>query len=232
MGSRVAICPPRRGNRKGVVEKANRTAAQRWWRNLSDDVSIAEAQARLDTFCARVGDARVKTIGQTKATVAVHAERERLSPLATRAAADALRHHPAVGCGAPAEVIEAWYQVYATLPYGPDGGLRLFVGMLADEPVATAYVHLVEDAAIVHYVVTLPEFRRRGIGAVMTEFAVREARAAGCRVAVLTASPLGAGLYRQLGFRETGLASNYLWSPEWKARPAQSAREGGSGATC
>ncbi|KUH97900.1 hypothetical protein AU190_21970 [Mycolicibacterium acapulense] len=33
-GVAVAICPPRRGNRKGVVEKVNHTAAQRWWRTL------------------------------------------------------------------------------------------------------------------------------------------------------------------------------------------------------
>ena len=32
-GITVALCPPRRGNRKGVVEKANHTAAQRWWRS-------------------------------------------------------------------------------------------------------------------------------------------------------------------------------------------------------
>ena len=31
--------PARRGNRKGVVEKANHTAAQRWWRTLADDVT-------------------------------------------------------------------------------------------------------------------------------------------------------------------------------------------------
>ena len=35
----IAICPPRRGNRKGVVEKANLTAAQRWWRTLADELS-------------------------------------------------------------------------------------------------------------------------------------------------------------------------------------------------
>ncbi len=45
-GVSVAICPPRRGNRKGVVEKANHTAAQRWWRTLPDDVTVEEAQAR------------------------------------------------------------------------------------------------------------------------------------------------------------------------------------------
>ena len=32
-------CPPRRGNRKGVVEKANHVAAQRFWRTLADDVT-------------------------------------------------------------------------------------------------------------------------------------------------------------------------------------------------
>lgn len=78
-GVQVAICPPRRGNRKGVVEKANHTAAQRWWRNLPDEVSVTEAQARLDTFCARVGDARVKTVGEVKATVEQHAAAERLT---------------------------------------------------------------------------------------------------------------------------------------------------------
>jgi GNAT superfamily N-acetyltransferase len=119
------------------------------------------------------------------------------------------------GCGAPAEVIEAWYRVYAALPYGPHGALRMFLATLAHEPVATVYLHLVQDTATVHYVVTCPPFRRRGIGAVMTEFAVREARAAGCRIAVLTASPLGAGIYRRLGFRETGLISQYQWSPDW-----------------
>ena len=51
-GVSVAICPPRRGNRKGVVEKANDTAAQRWWRTLPDDITIVDAQASLDRFCA------------------------------------------------------------------------------------------------------------------------------------------------------------------------------------
>lgn len=39
------ICPSRHGNRKGVVEKANHSAAQRWWRTLPDDATWAAAQA-------------------------------------------------------------------------------------------------------------------------------------------------------------------------------------------
>lgn len=47
-GVSVAICPPRRGNRKGAVEKSNHTAAQRWWRTLPDDVTVEQAQESLD----------------------------------------------------------------------------------------------------------------------------------------------------------------------------------------
>ena len=75
----VAICPPRRGNRKGVVEKANDTAAQRWWRTLPDDISIADAQASLDRFCVRVGDARKRVVDGERNTVAAHAAGERLT---------------------------------------------------------------------------------------------------------------------------------------------------------
>jgi hypothetical protein len=49
----VRRLPVRRGWRKGVVEKANHSAAQRWWRTLPDDVTPAQAQARLDAWCAR-----------------------------------------------------------------------------------------------------------------------------------------------------------------------------------
>lgn len=77
----VAICPPRRGNRKGVVESANRTAAQRWWRTLPDDVTVEQAQASLDAFCARRGDTRVRATADGKSTVATVAAREPLAAL-------------------------------------------------------------------------------------------------------------------------------------------------------
>jgi len=36
-GASVAACPPRRGNRKGVVEAAVRFVSGRWWRTLAAD---------------------------------------------------------------------------------------------------------------------------------------------------------------------------------------------------
>jgi transposase len=76
-GVSVAICPPRAGNRKGVVEKAAHSAAQRWWRTLGDDVTIEAAQASLDRLCERL-DQRKRVIDGQRDTVAGHAGRERL----------------------------------------------------------------------------------------------------------------------------------------------------------
>lgn len=81
---RIEICPARRGNRKGVVEKANLSAAQRWWRTLADELSPAQAQANLDRFCARVGDARPRRRADgTRCTVGDLAAAEGLRPVPT-----------------------------------------------------------------------------------------------------------------------------------------------------
>ena len=69
-GVTVAPCPPRRGNRKGVVEKQIHYLTQRWWRTLQAG-SLAEAQASLDRFCATTGDTRRRgdtTVGELGAS--------------------------------------------------------------------------------------------------------------------------------------------------------------------
>lgn len=81
-GVSVKICPPRRGNRKGVVEKANHTAAQRCWRTLSDEATITDAQAVFDRFAELRGDVRLRPAGPDgKATVATVARAEPLRPV-------------------------------------------------------------------------------------------------------------------------------------------------------
>jgi transposase len=80
-GVLVRICPPRRGNRKGVVEKNNHTAAQRWWRTLADEVTPEQAQADLDRFCSARADTRMRATPEGKSTVAAVAEAELLAPV-------------------------------------------------------------------------------------------------------------------------------------------------------
>jgi hypothetical protein len=78
-GAVVAVCPPRRGNRKGVVEKANHGAAQRWWRTLAE-VTPVEAQASLDAIAVRL-DGRVRRRDGQRTTVGALADAEPLHPL-------------------------------------------------------------------------------------------------------------------------------------------------------
>lgn len=78
-GVAVDICPPRRGNRKGVVEKANHAAAQRWWRTVADDATMAAAQAALDALCTKLDGRRRVRDGQ-RTTVGALAEHEQLRP--------------------------------------------------------------------------------------------------------------------------------------------------------
>jgi transposase len=63
-GVGVDPCPPRRGNRKGVVEKAVHFLTQRWWRTARLE-SAAGAQASLDRFWATTGDARARPGGHS-----------------------------------------------------------------------------------------------------------------------------------------------------------------------
>ena len=68
-GVGVDPCPPRHGNRKGVVEKSIDYLTQTWWRTARVS-SPAEAQASLDTWCAGTADARRRdgsTVGELAA---------------------------------------------------------------------------------------------------------------------------------------------------------------------
>uniref|UniRef100_UPI003D724AE6 Mu transposase domain-containing protein n=1 Tax=Gordonia hongkongensis TaxID=1701090 RepID=UPI003D724AE6 len=79
-GVSVQVCPPRRGNRKGVVEKSNHTAAQRWWRTLPDEVTAEQAQTSCDTFCRTRSDVRMRPTSDGRASVITVAQREPLRP--------------------------------------------------------------------------------------------------------------------------------------------------------
>ena len=82
-GAGVDICPPRRGNRKGVVEKANHSAAQRWWRTVPDHLTVEQAQSGVDKLALRM-DERRRRVDGSKVTVADLAAGETLLDLPVR----------------------------------------------------------------------------------------------------------------------------------------------------
>jgi len=79
-GVGVDPCPPRHGNRKGVVEKAIDYLTQSWWRTARVG-SPAEAQASLDRWCAEVADHRLRHGDHGTVTVAEAAAAEPLMAL-------------------------------------------------------------------------------------------------------------------------------------------------------
>jgi len=88
----------------------------------------------------------------------------------------------------------------AALGLGASAACQHLLGYLDDEAVATAAVYRGRRASEIQHVVTLEQYRRRGIGTAITAATVELARRHGNGYAVLTASPDGEGLYRRLGF--------------------------------
>lgn len=68
----VDPCPPRRGNRKGSVEKSIHFATQRFWRTMTA-TTMEDAQVQLDRFCERIADKRPRSVAKLEAIVGIEA---------------------------------------------------------------------------------------------------------------------------------------------------------------
>ncbi len=96
-----------------------------------------------------------------------------------------------------------------------------YIGVLDGVAVATSAMVNDSGVAGIYAVATLPEARLRGIGKAMSVAPLLDARAAGCLVAVLQASPAGYPIYRKIGFSEIASYGLHLQSA---GQPGDSAR--------
>ncbi len=102
-GATVVACPPRRGNRKGVVESAVRFATGRWWKSLSA-TTIDEAQVSLDRFWSTTGDARLRSPAKLMEPGAVDTDGRKWPTVGELANAEPLMSLPASPYPATIEV--------------------------------------------------------------------------------------------------------------------------------
>ena len=111
---------------------------------------------------------------------------------------------------------DALFAIFAGVGLDGEGmrRYRFFIAREAGVPVAASALYLAEGVAGVGWVATVPAARRRGFGTAVTVAPLRAARAAGYRVGVLWASPMGRLVYRRLGFPEYCTIAVYHWSPE------------------
>ena len=136
-GVGVDPCPARHGNRKGVVEKNIHFLTQRWWRTARVG-SIVEAQASLDSFCARIADARPRG----DATVGELADREPLLALPEHAYPATVEVTRVVAANA---LVSVWGNRYSVPPglVGTDVLVRWRLGALTIDVVSAAGVVVV-----------------------------------------------------------------------------------------
>jgi GNAT superfamily N-acetyltransferase len=133
----------------------------------------------------------------------------------------ALRQWSRVLCdafGAPQSFGAAFAEMAEGIGLEDASPFRHYLASVDGDPVATCSLYLGAGVAGIYDVSTLPDWRRRGIGAAITRFAMADARDQGYRMAILHASNLGIGMYRSLGFEELCDIGQYVWVPEGVTR--------------
>ena len=113
------------------------------------------------------------------------------------------------GYGLPADWAGDFYDLFKGI--GISLPIRHYLGNLEGRPVAASTLYLAAGVAGIYDVATLPEARRRGLGAALTLAPLLEARRLGYRVGILQSSPDGFGVYRRLGFEQVCTMSHFYW---------------------
>ena len=119
--------------------------------------------------------------------------------VADEAAMDRYRQTAAAGF----EMDALGFTIWANADLIDTAGLHFYLGLLDEQPVATSCVYALHGIATINMVSTVPAYRRRGIGELMTWRAIEDGFHLDCHAAFLHASQMGYSVYKDMGFRHT-----------------------------
>ncbi|MFX0016656.1 MAG: GNAT family N-acetyltransferase [Promethearchaeota archaeon] len=106
------------------------------------------------------------------------------------------------GFGANDSFTKHIYEFEKSLGTDPNSPWLRYIGFIDKEPVAVSILFQAAGVAAIFNVATVPKYRRRGIGTLMTKIPLFKARSLGYKWGVLKASPMGTLLYQQMHFKE------------------------------
>ena len=104
-----------------------------------------------------------------------------------------------------------WFKLISRVDTGTT---QAFTAWLHGKPVATSLLQLGAGVAGIYGVSTIPEARRKGIGAQVTLYPLLQAHSMGYEAGILQASEIGFPVYRSLGFQEYCRITSYIYRPE------------------
>ncbi len=117
--------------------------------------------------------------------------------IADRAGLDDHIRVGAAGFGIP----EALLRTIMGAPLPVDHDVAIYVGYADGVPVTSGLGARTGSTMGIYNIATVPDARKRGFGAAMTDRIALDGRALGCDVAVLQASEMGRPIYERLGYR-------------------------------
>lgn len=95
-------------------------------------------------------------------------------------------------------------------PLRKSQSFKLFLGKLGDSYCSCGIVYLDENnIAGIHMIGTLPKFRGRGLGKIMTQHLIQVAQKYGSQYIYLVASEAGERIYQKIGFKNHGVLQSY-----------------------
>lgn len=102
----------------------------------------------------------------------------------------------------PLAIRQQYTKFVNTFNIRPDSPQKLFLAFFQGEPVATSLLFRHENTGGIYFVSTLPAYRKKSIGLVITLATMHFARKTGAQYCTLQSSPDGYRVYEQAGFKE------------------------------
>ena len=94
------------------------------------------------------------------------------------------------------------------------GSLVLYLAYYQGTPAATGMLLKHDAIASLHWIGTLPEFRKKGLGFAVSHTLLSDTQRMGCKQALLLSSTSGKPLYERLGFKEYHLYTIFSYGAQ------------------